>query len=226
MALRSLRYVRLRVPNIQGPAFFKTPAVGLDIDRAAIKAVQGSRGPWSFALQHVGYRKLPAGAVSDLGLTLVQGQRGVPRGRQPNSNKEAANQVSLGQNEEELDSGDAESSAPRAENCDTDSYSAFESKDPFRLLKGIESKDGEDGSSTSGEAKNRDGKADNGKASVMGPTVARPATMAVTTPETLEILSTSRFPVAPTLWPARVVMGISSAAARICRLLKCARRDD
>jgi hypothetical protein len=168
MALRRLRYVRLRVPNIKGPAFFKTPAVGLDIDRAAIKAVQGSRSPWSFALQHVGYRKLPAGAESDLGLPRVQGQGGVPRGSQPNSNEESANQVSLGQNEEELDSGDAESSAPGVENCDTDSYSAFESKDPFRLLKGIESKDGEDGGSKSGEAKNRDGKADNGKASVIG----------------------------------------------------------
>jgi hypothetical protein len=70
--------------------------------------------------------------------------------------------VSLAQNEEELDSGDAESSALGVENRDTDSYSAFESKGPFRLLKGIEPKDGK-----SGEAKNRDGKADNGKASVV-----------------------------------------------------------
>jgi hypothetical protein len=75
--------------------------------------------------------------------------------------------VSLAQNEEELDSGDAESSALGVENRDTDSYSAFESKGPFRLLKGIEPKDGKSGDSKSGEAKNRDGKADNGKASVV-----------------------------------------------------------
>ena len=70
------------------------------------------------------------------------------------SNEEAANQVSLAQDEEEPDSGDAESPAPGVENRDTDSYSAFESKDPFRLLKGIESKDSKSG----------DGKVDNGKA--------------------------------------------------------------
>src|SRR3712207_1184310 len=84
------------------------------------------------------------------------------------SNEESANQVSLAQNEEESDSGDTESPAPGAENRDTDSYPPFESKDPFRLLKGIESKDGKNGDSKSGEAKNRDGKADNGKASVIG----------------------------------------------------------
>ena len=38
MELQRLRDVQLRVPNIKGPAFFKTPAVGLDMDRAAIKA--------------------------------------------------------------------------------------------------------------------------------------------------------------------------------------------
>src|SRR5918998_3143325 len=65
MALQRLRGVQLRVPNIKAPAFLKTPAVGLDIDRGAIKAVQVSRSPQTFALQHVGYRKLPAGAVSD-----------------------------------------------------------------------------------------------------------------------------------------------------------------
>jgi hypothetical protein len=37
--------VRLRVANIKGPAFFKTPAVGLDIDRAAIKAVLQCEAP-------------------------------------------------------------------------------------------------------------------------------------------------------------------------------------
>ena len=61
---------------------------------------------------------------------------------------------------------------------------------------------------------------------VAHPAVGRPATMAVTTPETIEILSTSRFPVVPTLEAARVVMGISSAAAGICRFLEYLRRDD
>jgi hypothetical protein len=74
------------------------------------------------------------------------------------SNEEAANQVSLAQDEEEPGSGDAESPAPRFENRDTDSYSAFESKDPFRLLKGIESKDSKSGDSKSGDSKNGDSK--------------------------------------------------------------------
>src|SRR5919112_1615587 len=45
MALQRLRGMQLRMPKI--------------------KAVQVSRSPQTFALQHVGYRKLPAGAVSD-----------------------------------------------------------------------------------------------------------------------------------------------------------------
>jgi hypothetical protein len=80
------------------------------------------------------------------------------------SNEEAANQVSLAQDEEEPGSGDAESPAPRFENRDTDSYSAFESKDPFRLLKGIESKDSKSGDSKNGDSKSGDGKVDNGRA--------------------------------------------------------------
>lgn len=142
------------------------------------------------------------------------------------SNEESANQVSLAQNEEEPDSGGTELPAPAVENRDTDSYSAFESKDPFRLLKGIESKDSENGDSKSGDAKNSGGKADNGKASVIRAAVARPATMAVTMPETLGILSTSRFPVVRTLEAARVVMRVSAAAAGICRFLEYLRRDD
>ena len=44
---------------------FGAPAVGLDIDRGAVKAVQiGGRGG-SYTLQHVGYRKLQPGAVVD-----------------------------------------------------------------------------------------------------------------------------------------------------------------
>jgi hypothetical protein len=48
-------------------------------------------------------------------------------------NEEAANQASLAQ-DEELENGNTESPAPGVENRDTDSYSAFESKDPFRQL--------------------------------------------------------------------------------------------
>ena len=44
---------------------FGAPAVGLDIDRGALKAVQiGGRGG-GYTLQHVGYRKLQPGAVVD-----------------------------------------------------------------------------------------------------------------------------------------------------------------
>jgi type IV pilus assembly protein PilM len=44
---------------------FKSPSVGLDIDRGAIKAVQISQTGGRYALQHVGYRRLPAGAVAE-----------------------------------------------------------------------------------------------------------------------------------------------------------------
>ena|SRR5215210_1980461 len=44
---------------------FGAPAVGLDIDRGAIKAVQVSQSGGSYTLQHVGYRKLQAGAIAD-----------------------------------------------------------------------------------------------------------------------------------------------------------------
>src|SRR5918998_750601 len=42
---------------------FGTPVVGLDIDRGAIKAVQVAQSGGAYTLQHVGYRKLPAGVV-------------------------------------------------------------------------------------------------------------------------------------------------------------------
>jgi type IV pilus assembly protein PilM len=44
---------------------FGASAVGLDIDRGAIKAVQVLRGGGDYMLQHVGYRKLPVGAIVD-----------------------------------------------------------------------------------------------------------------------------------------------------------------
>jgi hypothetical protein len=78
--------------------------------------------------------------------------------------EEVANQASLAQDEEEPDSGDAESPAPGVENRDTDSYSAFESKDPFRLPEGIESKDDEGGEGKSGDSKSGNRKAGNSKA--------------------------------------------------------------
>jgi type IV pilus assembly protein PilM len=48
-----------------GAPRFGAPAVGLDIDRGAIKAVQVTQGGGNYTLQHVGYRKLPAGAVAE-----------------------------------------------------------------------------------------------------------------------------------------------------------------
>ena len=44
---------------------FGAPAVGLDIDRGAIKAVQVGGSGGSYSLQHVGYRKLQPGAITD-----------------------------------------------------------------------------------------------------------------------------------------------------------------
>lgn len=48
-----------------GAPRFGAPVVGLDIDRGAIKAVQVTQGGGNYTLQHVGYRKLPAGAVAE-----------------------------------------------------------------------------------------------------------------------------------------------------------------
>ncbi len=44
---------------------FRSKLVGMDIDRGSIKAVQLSKGGGGFTLQHVGYRRLAAGAVVD-----------------------------------------------------------------------------------------------------------------------------------------------------------------
>lgn len=44
---------------------FGGQGVGLDIDRGALKAVQLSRSGSSYTLQQVGYRRLPAGTVTD-----------------------------------------------------------------------------------------------------------------------------------------------------------------
>ncbi len=44
---------------------FRSQAVGMDIDRGAIKAVQVSRSGGDYILQHVGYRRLPPGVIED-----------------------------------------------------------------------------------------------------------------------------------------------------------------
>ncbi len=54
---------RFRVPDALGG--FGASAVGLDIDRGAIKAVQVSQSSGNYTLRHVGYRKLPVGAIAD-----------------------------------------------------------------------------------------------------------------------------------------------------------------
>jgi hypothetical protein len=76
--------------------------------------------------------------------------------------EEASNQSSLAQGQDS-ESGSQETPAPGAENRDTDSYSAFESKDPFRSLvsKAGESKAGDSkgGDSIAGEPKGGERKA-------------------------------------------------------------------
>jgi hypothetical protein len=76
--------------------------------------------------------------------------------------EEASNQSSLAQGQDS-ESGSQEAPAPGAENRDTDSYSAFESKDPFRSLvsKAGESKAGDSkgGDSIAGEPKGGERKA-------------------------------------------------------------------
>jgi type IV pilus assembly protein PilM len=45
--------------------WLRPAAIGMDIDRGAIKAVQVSRSGGEHVLQHVGYRRLPPGVISD-----------------------------------------------------------------------------------------------------------------------------------------------------------------
>lgn len=45
--------------------FRSQTAIGLDIDRGSLKAVQVSRGAGGYTLQHVGYHRLPPGVVVD-----------------------------------------------------------------------------------------------------------------------------------------------------------------
>ena len=43
---------------------FRTQAVGVDVDKGAIKGAQVSRSGGDYTLQHVGYRRLPPGTIS------------------------------------------------------------------------------------------------------------------------------------------------------------------
>ncbi|HKH38548.1 MAG TPA: pilus assembly protein PilM, partial [Rubrobacter sp.] len=47
------------------PRFGGAKTVGLDIDRGSIKAVQVSGAGGGYALQHVGYHRLPPGTILD-----------------------------------------------------------------------------------------------------------------------------------------------------------------
>lgn len=44
---------------------FRSPSIGLDIDRGALKAVQAVKGRGGYTLQHVGYHRLPPGTVME-----------------------------------------------------------------------------------------------------------------------------------------------------------------
>ena len=44
---------------------FGSPAIGLDVDRGALKAVQLSKSGGNFILRHVGYHRLPPGVISE-----------------------------------------------------------------------------------------------------------------------------------------------------------------
>jgi type IV pilus assembly protein PilM len=53
------------VERLGGLGRLASRTIGLDIDRGALKAVQVSRSAGDFALRHVGYHRLPPGAVVD-----------------------------------------------------------------------------------------------------------------------------------------------------------------
>jgi uncharacterized low-complexity protein len=76
--------------------------------------------------------------------------------------EEEAVQSSLGQGGQNSDSGSQETPAPGVENRDTDSYSAFESKDPFRSLV-PKAEEGKAGEGKAGEGKTGEGKTGEGK---------------------------------------------------------------
>lgn len=79
--------------------------------------------------------------------------------------EEAASQSSLVQGGQDSDSGPQETPAPGVENRDTDSYSAFESKDPFRSLvpKADEDKAGKGKADEDKAGESKDGEPKNGE---------------------------------------------------------------
>jgi type IV pilus assembly protein PilM len=53
------------VARLGGLPRFGSPAIGLDVDRGALKAVQVSNSGGNYTLRHVGYHRLPAGVISE-----------------------------------------------------------------------------------------------------------------------------------------------------------------
>ena len=47
------------------PRFGGSPAIGMDVDRGALKAVQVSKSGGNYILRHVGYHRLPPGVISE-----------------------------------------------------------------------------------------------------------------------------------------------------------------
>jgi hypothetical protein len=95
MALQRLRDVQLRVPIIKGPAFFKTPAVGLGMDRGDKGAAVGTRIRDGLLRDN----KVVPAVLATLAL-LVFTWLVVAAFARGGSNEESGNQVSLAQNEE------------------------------------------------------------------------------------------------------------------------------
>jgi type IV pilus assembly protein PilM len=53
------------VARLGGLPRLGSPAIGLDVDRGALKAVQLSSSGGNYTLRHVGYHRLPAGVISE-----------------------------------------------------------------------------------------------------------------------------------------------------------------
>ena len=77
--------------------------------------------------------------------------------------EKASNQSSLAQGQKSK-SGSQETSTPGVENRDSDSYSAFKSKDPFALPKGLDSKGGKDTNGSTKEGQSSESKTGESKA--------------------------------------------------------------
>ena len=51
--------------RLGGPGCMGSRSIGLDIDRGALKAVQVSRSADAYTLRHIGYHRLPPGAIAE-----------------------------------------------------------------------------------------------------------------------------------------------------------------